>query len=105
MRTSTKGVRGGGVDFYLFAIHPSFPTDEVIPNIRKVFKTDNYVAFHALNAFADNKIIGLGIIMCCIRFQKNGRASIFYIEDIHKNPQNAAKIQKKGGQGLTFDFK
>jgi hypothetical protein len=43
--------------------------------------------------------------MCCIRFQKNGRASIFYIEDIHKNPQNAAKIQKKGGQGLTFDFK
>jgi hypothetical protein len=30
--------------------------------------------------------------MCCIRFQKNGRASIFYIEDIHKNPQNAAKI-------------
>ena len=78
-------------DFYFFAIHPSFPIDEVVPLIHNFFKTENYAAFHAINAFNDNEIHANGVVMCCIKFQKSGKAKTFYLEDIHKNPQKAAK--------------
>ncbi|SFP67543.1 FIST C-terminal domain-containing protein [Hydrogenimonas thermophila] len=80
-----------GCDFYFFAIHPSFPVDDIAPTIEDFFKTENYAAFHALNAFNDNQINDIGIVMCCIKFQKSGKAKTFYIEDIHNNPEKAAK--------------
>ncbi|RUM44014.1 MAG: hypothetical protein DSY46_06735 [Hydrogenimonas sp.] len=78
-------------DFYLFSIHPSFPPEEVNPTIQRIFQTDQYAAFHALNAFKDDQIHDQGVVMCCIKFQKRGRVTTFYLEDIRQNPEHSAK--------------
>lgn len=72
-------------NFYFFAIHPSFPIDEITPSIDKFFNTDNYVAFHAINAFKNNEIHQNSIVMCCIKFQNSGNVKVFYVEDIENN--------------------
>lgn len=91
LRKKEKKDFKNGCDFYFFAIHPSFSIDDIVPSIHKFFETENYAAFHAVNAFNNNEINGIGIVMCCIKFQKKGQAKTFYLEDIHKDPTKAAK--------------
>ena len=92
---SMKNDFNSDCNFYFFAIHPSFPIDEIIPSIEKFFKTDNYVAFHAINAFKNNEIHQNAIVMCCIKFQNRGNVKIFYVEDIEDREENALSICSK----------
>lgn len=78
---------GDECDFYFFAVHPIFPVNEIIPLIEKFFKTKNYVAFHAINAFKNDEVYSNAVVMCCIKFQKNGHAKTFYLENMHKSPE------------------
>lgn len=72
----------GAYDFLLFSIHPSFPVENINHIIKKVFQTDNFVAFHAINAFKDDEIVEEAVTVCCFKFQKQGKINTYYVEDI-----------------------
>jgi len=48
-------------DFLIFAIHPSFQINNINNTIKKVFKTDNFIGFHAVDAFINNEIVEEGV--------------------------------------------
>lgn len=68
-------------DYFIFAISPKFNT-EINTTIKKIFKTNNYIAFHSIDSFADNKIIENGVTVLAIKFERNGKISKFVIDDI-----------------------
>ncbi|RMA93224.1 FIST N-terminal domain-containing protein [Hydrogenothermus marinus] len=68
-------------DFLLFAISPNYDYNYINHYIKKVFETDNYVAFHAIDAFCDNEIVE-GVSVAVFKFENKGKIKIFYIEDI-----------------------
>ena len=70
-------------DFLIFSIHPSYGYEDVPYLIEKVFKTNNYAGFHAVNAFENESIVE-GIVVAVIKFERNGKVDLFYVEDIDK---------------------
>lgn len=72
----------GEYDFLLFAIHPSFPIESINHIIKRVFQTDNFVAFHAINAFQDDRVVEEAVTVCTFKFQNRGKISTYSMEDI-----------------------
>jgi len=70
------------VDFLFFAIHPDFGMDCINESIKKTFNTEDFLAFHAVDSFQNATIVGKGITLCSIKFEKQGKIKSFYIEDI-----------------------
>ncbi len=68
-------------DFFLFAIHSKYGYEDVTYFINKFFKTDNWIAFHAIDAFSNTAIVD-GISVLCLKFERNGKLSKFFIDDI-----------------------
>lgn len=68
-------------DFLLFAIHPKFGYENINSSIIKIFNTNNYAAFHAIDAFKNNKISET-IVCLGIEFERKAKINTFYIEDI-----------------------
>jgi len=69
-------------DFLFFAIHPDFEIELVNETIKKIFNTEKFLAFHAVDSFQNSNIIGKGITLCSIKFEKQGKIKSFYVEDI-----------------------
>jgi len=69
-------------DFLLFALHSSFDENEVNTKIKEIFKTDNFLAFNAVDSFANDTIISKGVSLCAIEFEKKGKINTFCIDDI-----------------------
>ena len=76
-------------DFLIFAIHPSFQINNINNTIKKVFKTDNFIGFHAVDAFINNEIVEEGVGVYLIKFEKKGKINKFYIDEF--NESNALK--------------
>ena len=72
------------IDFLIIAVSPKY--DEKIINhlIKKVFQTDNFIAFNAVNAFRDIDIVS-GVSICAIKFEKEGRINKFIVEDLSED--------------------
>ena len=70
-------------DYLIFAIHSSFDKNEVNKKIKEIFKTDKFLAFSAVDSFANDKIIHKGITLCAIEFEREGKIHSFYQEDIN----------------------
>ena len=79
---SEQILRGGGeYDFYILSIHPDFDYRDVNPLIKKTL-SNNYVAFHSTNAFYNDKIISKAVTCLAIKFERSGKISTFYVDDI-----------------------
>ena len=72
-------------DFLIFALHSSFDENEVNQKIREIFKTDNFLAFNAVDSFANDIIISKGISLCAIEFERKGKINTFCIDDIEES--------------------
>jgi len=70
-------------DFLLFAVHSNFEATKLNEKIKEIFKTDKFLAFNAVDSFANDKIINKGITLCAIEFEKRGKITSFCIEDIN----------------------
>ncbi len=68
-------------DFLIFAISPVF-NYAINETIQKIFKTNNYIAFHAIDSFCDNEVQNKSVVMLAINFEKSGKVSKFFVEDI-----------------------
>ena len=71
-------------DFLFFSIHPDYSYEDVNLLIYKIFQTKNYMAFHSIDAFKNDKIIEKGIVCLAIKFERKGQIKTFYIENIEE---------------------
>jgi len=81
-------------DFLIFSVHPKYGYDDVNYLIRKTFKTENYVAFHAVDAFNNARIVEEAVVCLAIKFERNGYIETFYVEDINRNDEALEKTVK-----------
>ncbi|MFP3206951.1 MAG: FIST C-terminal domain-containing protein [Hydrogenobaculum sp.] len=70
-------------DFLIFSIHPKYGYQDIPYLIEKVFQANHYAGFHAVNAFENENIIE-GVVLIAMKFEKDGKANLFYVEDIEK---------------------
>jgi len=68
-------------DFYIFAISPIF-NYAINETIQKIFKTNNYIAFHSVDSFCDEKVKDNSVVVLAIKFEKNGKINPFFVDDI-----------------------
>jgi len=68
-------------DFAIFAIHPKYPHKDINSSIKKIFKTDNFVAFNAVDAFCNSSIVK-GLTVLFIKFENKGKIDVFCCKDI-----------------------
>jgi len=68
--------------FFFFAIHPDFGVESVNESIKKTFNTEEFLAFHAVDSFANTVVVEKGVALCSIKFERHGKIKRFYIEDI-----------------------
>ena len=71
-------------DFVIFAVHPSYPYKDINTSIKKIFKTENFVAFNAIDAFCNSNIIE-GLTALFIKFENKGKIDTFFCNDIDSN--------------------
>ena len=76
-------------DYLIFSIHPSFPIDDVNYLIKKIFDTDRYIAFNAIDTFINDEIIGESVGLVAFKFEKEAKIKKFYIEDIGDYKNNS----------------
>lgn len=67
-------------DFLLFSIHPKYPHYNVTSNIKKIFKTNNFVAFNTTNVFIDDDIKDVGVGLFVIKFERKGKIDVVSFE-------------------------
>jgi len=80
----------GDYDFMFFGIHPKYDIANINRDIRKVFDTNNYVGFHAINSISDTEIVE-GVVVGVFKFEKRGRVNIFKCKDLDKESLCKAK--------------
>jgi DNA-binding MltR family transcriptional regulator len=68
-------------DFLIFAISPIF-NYAINETIQKIFKTNNYIAFHAIDSFCDNFIKEKSVVVLAIKFEKEGKIYKFFVDDV-----------------------
>jgi hypothetical protein len=68
--------RFNSYDFLIFSIHPKYGYQDLPHLIEKIFQTNNYAGFHAVNAFENENIVE-GVVVAVIKFEKEGRINLF----------------------------
>jgi len=78
-------------DFVIFAISPQFMPEDINPTIKRIFNTDNYVAFNAINAFANVEITD-NVSAVFIKFEKNGKINKRIASDLSELNKDTLNI-------------
>ena len=74
-------------DFIIFAVSPYFNKNDINPSIQKIFKTKNYLAFNAINAF-NNQELNNCLTALFIKFEKKGKIHLKTNQDMKKLNKN-----------------
>ena len=64
-------------DFIIFGINSDYPYKDINSSIKKILKTDKFVAFNAIDIFCNANTVE-GIVALFIKFEKKGKISTFY---------------------------
>ena len=81
-------------DFIIVAIDSKYNYEDINFSIKKVFNTNNFVAFNAVDAFAKDEIIENGVIALFIKFEKNGKIDTYYQDNFEVNENLIEYLQK-----------
>jgi len=89
-------------DFIIFAINLNYPYEDINKDIKKIFKTNNYLAFNVQNSFNNTKIVN-GVSALFIKFENKGKINLytFYEEEIDNKFKDFLK-EKKDNLNLIF---
>ncbi|NPA11081.1 MAG: hypothetical protein GXO62_02440 [Epsilonproteobacteria bacterium] len=69
-------------DFIIFSVSDSYDERDVNYSIKKVFNTNNYIAFDAIKAFCNDQIVQ-GVVALFIKFEKNAKVTVHKTKDFH----------------------
>lgn len=80
-------------DFIIFAVSPKYNPKDINRTIQRVFNTSNYLAFNAINAFSNDKVVE-GVVGLFIKFERDGE---IIINEPSKNDLNLIFLPYKEG--------
>ena len=78
-------------DFILIAVAPHYPIEQISHFIQTYFKTDQFLAFHAVDTFSGMETVS-GIAMCMMQFERKGSIKTLILDDIFDNLSEAIDI-------------
>ena len=81
-------------DFIIFAIDSNYNYQDINFSIKKIFNTNNFIAFNATNSFARDKIIEEGVVALFIKFENNGKIDTYYQDDLELKDDLINYLQK-----------
>ena len=81
----------GEYDFLFLGIHPQYAIEHINRDIKRVFDTDKYVGFHAINTFSDTNIVK-GVSVGVFKFEKKGKVNIYRCDSL--NNENLRKTKE-----------
>jgi len=64
-------------DFIIFAVSPQFLEEDINPTIKKIFKTNNFLAFNSIKAFSNLSITD-SVSALFIKFERGGSINVKY---------------------------
>jgi len=64
-------------DFIIFAVNSEYPYQDIHYSIKKILKTNNYVAFNATDAFCNADTVQ-GVVALFIKFENEGKIITYY---------------------------
>jgi len=67
-------------DFIIFGINSDYPYKDINTSIKKILKTDKFVAFNAIDLFCNANTVE-GIVALFIKFEKSGKIDTYYQEN------------------------
>ncbi|PMP60740.1 MAG: hypothetical protein C0198_06040 [Sulfurihydrogenibium sp.] len=68
-------------DFLIFSFHPKYDYHDINYFVNKVFSTDKWVGFHAVDSFVNDEIIE-GVSVLALKYEKDASINVFFVEDI-----------------------
>ena len=77
----------GTYDYLIFALHPDLDIEQIAKSIYKIFKTENFIVFHAIEHFNYEQIVENSLSVCCLRFEKKASVKHFYLKEISKQSE------------------
>jgi len=76
-------------DFILIGVSCRYPVWDINETIMQVFDTEEYLAFHATDAFDNEEVVHHGITALFIRFERQGRGESFVQDGISSSKLEA----------------
>ncbi len=73
-------------DFFIITLHPKYGYEDVNSVLTKFFR-NNYLAFHAVDSFADEEIVE-GLVVLSLKFERNGKINLFSLRELKENSLN-----------------
>jgi len=77
-------------DFMLIAVAPQYPIEQISHFLQTYFKTDQFLAFHAVDTFSGMETVS-GIVMCMVQFERKGYIKTLTLDDIFDNLSDAVE--------------
>ncbi len=68
-------------DFLIFSFHPRYDYNDINYFVNKVFSTNKWVGFHAVDSFVNDEIVE-GVSVLALKYEKDASIDVFAIEDI-----------------------
>jgi hypothetical protein len=68
-------------DFIIFAVSDKYYSVDINNAIKKIFGTNNYIAFNAINSFCNDMIVE-GVSALFIKFERKGKLSVYKVKHL-----------------------
>ena len=63
-------------DFIIFALSPKYGSNDVNVDIKKIFKTENFLAFNAIHSFSNREVVD-GVSAVFLKFENRAKINLF----------------------------
>jgi len=81
-------------DFIIVGIDSKYYYDDINFSIKKIFRTDKFIAFNAVDAFAGNCVTNGGVVALFIKFENSGKIDTYYQNNFDEIDGVADYLQK-----------
>ena len=89
-------------DFIIFGINSSYPYQDINSSIKKILKTDKFVAFNAIDLFCNADTVE-GIVALFIKFENKGNIDTYYQKGFD-DVENTYKYLKNHKDSINIIF-
>ena len=72
----------GKYSYLIFALHPDLDIEKVAKSIYKIFKTENFIIFHAIEHFNYENVVENSLSVCCLQTEKEATIEHFYLKEL-----------------------
>ena len=81
-------------DFIIVGVDSKYYYNDINFSIKKIFRTDKFVAFNAIDAFVGNCVTNGGVVALFIKFENSGKIDTYYQNNFDEIDEIVEYLQK-----------